>query len=91
MRALAHFTMTLCIGGLLFGCAAVERAVPSTLSDANLVSVLLTIDAHEIEVAQLAIEKASSDPARQAQLGRSLGAFSSRHNGNTAQKVRRGL
>jgi len=62
MRTLANLTMTLSIGGLLFGCAAMERALPSTLSDANLVSVLLTLDVHEIEVAQLAIEKASSDP-----------------------------
>ena len=51
MRTLANLTMTLSIGGLLFGCAAMERALPSTLSDANLVSVLLTLDVHEIEVA----------------------------------------
>ena len=62
MKALALVTITLSIGGLLFGCAAIERAMPRTLSDANLMSVLLTIDVHEIAVAQLAIERASSDP-----------------------------
>jgi len=62
MKTLALVTITLSIGGLLFGCAAIERAMPRTLSDANLMSVLLTIDVHEIAVAKLAIEKASSDP-----------------------------
>ena len=38
--------------------------MPSTLSDANRMSVFLTIDVHEIEVAQLALEKASSNPVR---------------------------
>ena len=62
MKTLTHLTLILSCGGLLFGCAEVERTIPSTLSDANLVSVLLTVDVHELEIAQLAIEKASSDP-----------------------------
>jgi putative membrane protein len=62
MKTLALVTTTLSIGSLLFGCAAIERAMPRTLSDANLMSVLLTIDVHEIAEAKLAIEKASSDP-----------------------------
>lgn len=64
MKARALATITLSIGGLLFGCAAVERAMPGTLSDANLVSVLLTIDVNEVEVAQLAMDKTSSNRVR---------------------------
>ena len=64
MTALALITITLSIGGLLVSCAAVERTMPSTLTDANLMSVLLTLDVNEIEVAQLAIEKTSSDQVR---------------------------
>jgi putative membrane protein len=59
MRPFALTTTILFVGGLLFGCAAVERTMPSMLSDANLVSVLNTIDVSEIDAAQLAKEEAS--------------------------------
>src|SRR5687768_7285131 len=50
--------------GVLSGCAAAQRAMPGTLSSANILSVLDTIDVSEIEAAQLAKEKASSPAVR---------------------------
>ena len=64
MRPFTLIMAILSIGGLLFGCAAIERTMPSTLSDANIVSVLNTIDVTEIDAAQLAKEKASSLPVQ---------------------------
>jgi len=64
MKALNVVSLALCLGSLLSGCAAAERAMPGTLSDANVVSVLDTIDVSEIEAAQLAKEKASSPAVR---------------------------
>ena len=57
-------SLALCLGGLLSGCAAAERAMPGTLSDANVVSVLDAIDVSEIEGAQLAKQKAASPAVR---------------------------
>jgi putative membrane protein len=53
-----------CIGGVLSGCAAAQRAMPGTLSNANIISVLDTIHVSEIEAAQLAKDKASSPEVR---------------------------
>ncbi|MDF2460022.1 MAG: exported protein of unknown function [Nitrospira sp.] len=64
MRAVNMVFVTLCLGGLLSGCAAAQRAMPGTLSSANVVSVLDTIDVSEIEAAQLAKEKGSSPVVR---------------------------
>ena len=64
MKALNVVSLALSLGGLLSGCAAAERAMPSTLSDANVVSVLDTIDVSEIEAAQLAKQKSSSPALR---------------------------
>ena len=41
-----------------------QRAMPGTLSNANVVAVLNTIDTSEIEAAQLAKQKASSQAVR---------------------------
>jgi putative membrane protein len=64
MKALNFVSLALCLGGLLSGCAAAERAMPGTLSDANVVSVLDTIDVSEIEAAQLAKQKAYNPAVR---------------------------
>jgi putative membrane protein len=64
MRAVNVVFAALCLGGLLSGCAAAQRAMPGTLSTANIVSVLDTIDVSEIEAAQLAKQKASSPAVR---------------------------
>jgi putative membrane protein len=64
MKALNIVSLAFCLGGLLSGCAAAERAMPGTLSDANIVSVLDTIDVSEIEAAQLAKQKASNPAVR---------------------------
>jgi len=64
MKTLKMVALALCLGSLMAGCAAAERAMPSTLSDPNIVSVLDTIDVSEIEAAQLAKQKASSPAVR---------------------------
>ena len=64
MRAVNLVFVTLCLGTLLSGCAAAQRAMPGTLSNANVVAVLDTIDVSEIEAAQLAKQKASSPAVR---------------------------
>lgn len=51
--------------GLWAGCAAGQRAMPGTLSAANTVAVLNTIDKAEIEAAQLAKDRASSPAVRE--------------------------
>jgi putative membrane protein len=64
MKALNVVSLVFCIGVLLAGCAAAQRAMPGTLSNANVISVLDTIDVSEIEAAQLAKQKASSPAVR---------------------------
>jgi putative membrane protein len=64
MKVLKIASLALSLGGLLLGCAAAERAMPGTLSDANVVSVLDTIDVSEIEAAQLAKQKAYNPAVR---------------------------
>lgn len=50
--------------GLISGCALTQRAMPSIMSDANVVSLFETIDANEIEGAQVARRQASSQIVR---------------------------
>ena len=48
----------------LTACAVSERMMPGTMSDANVLAVLNTIDKSEIEAAQLAKQKAQSAEVR---------------------------
>lgn len=50
--------------GLISGCALTQRAMPSTMSDAKVVSLFQTIDANQIEGAQVARRQASSKIVR---------------------------
>jgi putative membrane protein len=52
----------LCVAvcGVMLSCAVAERTMPGTMSDANVIAVLNTIDKSEIEAAQLAKQKAES-------------------------------
>lgn len=59
------FLTALLLTTLLTGCASAERAVPSTMSDPNIVSVFNTIDQSEIDAAQLARQKATSPVVRE--------------------------
>ena len=60
------------IGPVFVGCAFFQQLLPGlTLSDANVVSVLDSIDEGEIDAAQLA-QKQASDPQVQAFAGRVL-------------------
>ncbi len=52
------------VSGLAFGCATAERTMPGTMSKANVVALLNTIDTNEIEAAQLAQQKAVSPDVR---------------------------
>lgn len=49
---------------LITGCALTQRAMPSTMSDAKIVSLFDTIDEKEIEGAQVARQQASSQLVR---------------------------
>ena len=51
-------------GLLMTSCAVAQRTMPSTMSDANVLAVLNTIDKSEIEAAQLAKQKAESTQVR---------------------------
>jgi len=64
MSMWTYVALALSAGGLLTGCAAAQRAMPGTMSDANVVAVFNTIDRSEIEAAQLAKQKASSPTVR---------------------------
>ena len=64
MRGMNVVLTGLCISGLLSGCAAAQRAMPGTLSNANIISVLDTIHVSEIEAAQVAKKKAASPDVR---------------------------
>lgn len=64
MKIMNVVSLAVCLGALLSGCAAAERAMPGTLSDANVVSVLDAIDVSEIDAAQLAKQKAYSPAVR---------------------------
>jgi putative membrane protein len=55
---------TLICATLLTGCAMTQRAIPSTMSDASVMSLFDSIDKHEIQGAQVARERASSQIVR---------------------------
>lgn len=63
MKVVNAVFLVLCLG-LISGCAAAQRAMPGTLSDANVISMLDTINVSEIEAGQLAAQKASSPAVR---------------------------
>jgi putative membrane protein len=65
MSTLSFSAIALLSTILLTGCAATQRAAPSTMSDANIVSVFNTIDQSEIEAAELARQKAASPVVRE--------------------------
>lgn len=52
------------VGASILSCAMAERDLPRTMSDANIVSVINTIDQGELDTAYLALFKASA-PVRQ--------------------------
>ena len=54
----------LAMSGLLSACAMAERAMPGTMSDANVIAVMNTIDKSEMEAAELAKQKAHSTEVR---------------------------
>src|SRR3712207_9107169 len=64
MRVFHPVLFVLAIGGLATGCGMAQRAMPGTMSDSNVVAVLNTIDASELEAAQLAKQKAQSPEVR---------------------------
>ncbi len=49
---------------VLSGCSLAERVMPGTMSDANVLAVMNTIDKSEMEAAQLAKQKAQSSEVR---------------------------
>jgi putative membrane protein len=49
---------------LIAGCALTQQAMPSLMSDADIMSLFSTIDVLEMEGAQVARHKASSQPVR---------------------------
>ncbi len=64
MRILTLASAALISVGFTSGCALIQRAIPSTMSDQNVVSLFDTIDANEVEGAQLARRQASSQVVR---------------------------
>jgi putative membrane protein len=64
MNARTGILVAVAAGSLLSGCAAAQRAMPSTMSNENVMAVFNTIDRSEIEAAQLAKQKASSPAVR---------------------------
>lgn len=64
MTTIQMLLMSLVAGASIISCAMVERKLPRTMSDANIVSVINTIDQGELDTAYLALVKASA-PVRQ--------------------------
>jgi putative membrane protein len=64
MKAFTFVVISMAATGLLVGCAATQRAMPSTMSNANVLSLFNTIDNSQIEAAQLAQLKASAPAVR---------------------------
>jgi putative membrane protein len=64
MRLCHPAVVFLALCGLATGCGMAQRAMPGTMSEANVVAVLNTIDASELEAAQLANQKAQSSDVR---------------------------
>jgi putative membrane protein len=64
MRLFHPVVFVLAVSALATGCGMAQKAMPGTMSDANVVAVLNTIDASELEAAQLAKQKAKSPEVR---------------------------
>jgi putative membrane protein len=64
MRSFHAVIFVLAVTGLATGCGMAQKAMPGTMSDANVVALLNTIDASELEAAQLAKQKAQSPEVR---------------------------
>lgn len=64
MRLFHPVVFVLAVSALATGCGMAQRAMPGTMSDANVVAVLTAIDASELEAAQLAKQKAQSPEVR---------------------------
>lgn len=64
MRFFHPVVFVLAVSALATGCGMAQKAMPGTMSDANVVAVLNTIDASELEAAQLAKQKAQSPEVR---------------------------
>ena len=61
---LSSISTLLAMSGLLSACAMAERAMPGTMSDANVIAVVNTIDKSEMEASELAKQKAHSTEVR---------------------------
>jgi putative membrane protein len=65
MKVFHPVVLVLAVCGLASGCAVAQRTMPgATMSDANIMALLNTIDKSEIEAAQLAEQKAQSPEVR---------------------------
>ena len=62
--AITHLAFGLFAGSLLSNCASVEQFIPLTMSHANVVAVLNSIDQIEIDAGELAKQKAASQNVR---------------------------
>ena len=65
MKLLQSLVCVLAVSGLAFGCSLAQRAMPGTMSDANVLEVMNTIDRSEIEAAELATQRAQSPAVRE--------------------------
>ncbi len=65
MMRSSKMSLVLAGASLIFGCSTIEKLMPGpTLSNANVLSVLNTIDRSEIEAGELAKQKAASKEVR---------------------------
>jgi putative membrane protein len=65
MRPLLHVVITITVGFVLSGCSLAQRMMPgSTMSNQEILGVLNTINRSEIDAAQLAKQKGSTQEVR---------------------------
>lgn len=64
MKAFCVPVVAVVLSGLASACSLSERVMPGTMSDANVLAVMNTIDRSEMESAQLAKQKAQSSAVR---------------------------
>jgi len=64
MKNLYSLGFLIAVASVASGCALSERVMPGTMSDANVLAVMNTIDKSEMEAAQLAKQKAHSTQVR---------------------------
>lgn len=65
MKSAVTVVVTITAGIFISGCSLVQRAMPgSAMSNAEIISVLNTIDHSEIDAGQLALQKASTPEVR---------------------------